>query len=194
MFAYQPVSDQQDNSQMIRNKMIKLSGKDFKETDEIGKLLKKIDTVDEQYITSAYENIEQYQPFMLSLLLGYQHDINIKELDEIIKLYLIIWEFFKDKKNITKIKLTEIQFEETQNRNIEFFKYLGGEKSKRDFINTTSLDLENIRSKALLTGILFRFDTTTVLSNIKGDLKGIVLIGIKSLIECFEIIVSESDL
>jgi hypothetical protein len=171
--------------------MIKLSGKDFKETDEIGKLLKKIDSVDEQYITSTYEEIRQFQPFLLSLLLGYQYDLNTRELDEIIKLHLIIWEYFKDKWNIKKRELAEIQFESTHNRNIEFFKYLEGEKSKKDLINTTSLDLENIRSKALLIGVLFRFDTTLVLSNIKGDLKAIVLIGIKSLIECFEEIVNE---
>jgi hypothetical protein len=82
--------------------MIKLSGKDFKETDEIGKLLKKIDSVDEQYITSTYEEIRQFQPFLLSLLLGYQYDLNTRELDEIIKLHLIIWEYFKDKWNIKK--------------------------------------------------------------------------------------------
>jgi hypothetical protein len=131
---------------------------------------------------------------LLSLLLGYHHDLITRELDEIIKVYLIIWEYFKDKRNIKKRQLTEIQFEEAQKINIDFFKYLDAEKSKEDFINTISLDLENIKSKALIAGILFRFNTTPILSNIKGDLKGILLVGIKSLIECFEEIVNESDI
>lgn len=171
--------------------MIKLSGKDFSETDEIEKLLKKIDSVDEQYISSTYEEMQQFQPFLLSLLLGYQDDLNTIELNEIIKVYLIIWEFFKEKRNIKKRKLTTIQFEEVQKRNIGFFQYLDAEKSEEDFINTISIDLQTIKSKALIAGILFRFDTTPVLSNLKSDLKGMVLIGIKSLIECFEEIVNE---
>ena len=114
--------------------MIKLSGKDFSETDEIGKLLKKIDSVDEQYISSTYEEMQQFQPFLLSLLLGYQDDLNTIELNEIIKVYLIIWEFFKEKRNIKKRQLTTIQFEEVQKRNIGFFQYLDAEKSEEDYI------------------------------------------------------------
>jgi len=169
--------------------MIKLSGKDFIETDEVGKLLKRIDSVDKQYVSSAFEELEQFQPFLLSLLLGYHLDLNTSELDEVIKVYLIVWEYFKDKRNIKERQLTEMQFEEAQKRNIDFFKYLDTERSKEDFINTTSINLENIQSKALIAGILLRFDITPVLSNLKGDMKGIVIIGIKSLIECFEEIV-----
>lgn len=171
--------------------MIKLSGKDINETDEVGKLLKRIDSVDQQYISSAYEKLEQFQPFLLSLLLGYHLDLDTSELDEIIKVILIVWEYFKDKRNIKKRQITEMQFEEAQKRNIDFFKYLDTERSKEDFIKTTSINLENIQSKALIAGILLRFDVTPVLSNFKGDLKGMVLIGIKSLIECFEEIVYE---
>lgn len=169
--------------------MIKLSGKDFAETDEVGELLKRIDSVDKKYVSSAYEELEQFQPFLLSLLLGYHLDLNTSELDEIIKVYLIVWEYFKDKRNIKKRQLTDMQFEEAQKRNIDFFQYLDAEKSEKDFINTISIDLRTIKSKALIAGILFRFDTTPVLSNLKSDLKGMVLIGIKSLIECFEEIV-----
>jgi len=97
----------------------------------------------------------------------------------------------RTRRRIKKRQLTVIQFEEAQKRNIGFFQYLDAEKSKEDFINITSIDLQNIKSKALIAGILFRFDTTPVLSNLKSDLKGMVLIGIKSLIECFEKMVNE---
>lgn len=170
---------------------MKISKKDFQETAEIGRILKSIDATTEQDISSTSKELEQHQPFLLSMLLGYQFDLRIEELDEVIKIYLLIWEFFKDKKNIKEIELTELQFEKSQKRNIDFFQYLEGETSEKDFINTTALDLGNLQSKALLTGVLLRFNTVPILLNMNFDMKGMVLIGIKSLIECFEEIVGE---
>ena len=170
---------------------MRVSEKDMQEVAEIGKLLNRIDSIKPQYITSTSEQMEQYQPFMLSMLMGYQYDMRTEEVDEILKIYFLIWEYFKDKKNIKNRELTEFQFEKAQKRNVEFFKYLDGETSEQDFNNTTSIDLGNLKSKALLTGVLLRFNTIPILLNMNYDMKGIVLIGIKSLIECFEEIVGE---
>ena len=93
--------------------------------------------------------------------------------------------------HVKKRELTEIQFERVQKRNVDFFKYLDGETSEKDFNNTTSMDLGNLQSKALLTGVLLRFNTVPILLNMNYETKGIVMIGIKSLIECFEEIVGE---
>ena len=170
---------------------MRVTKKDMHEVSAIAKLLKEMDSMEPQYITSTSEQMEQYQPFMLSMLLGYNFDMRTEEVEEIMKIYFLIWEYFKSKKNIKKRELTEFQFEKAQKRNIDFFKYLDGETSEQDFNNTTSLDLGNLQSKALLTGVLLRFDTIPILLNMNGDMKGMVMIGIKSLIECFEEIVGE---
>lgn len=49
-------------------------------------------------------------------------------------------------------------------------------------------DLQNLKSKALMTAILFQFNSQPNLSDMDGEMKGMILIGIKTFIECFEII------
>ena len=105
-------------------------------------------------------------------------------------MYYILWEYFKDKKNIRKIKLSEELFEKVHLKNIHFFKYLEVE-NKEGFDLTTKIDLENIQSKALLTDLLFRYQTHPVFLEMKYETRVIILIGIKSLIECFEEIMSQ---
>ena len=55
-----------------------------------------------------------------------------------------------------------------------------------DKIDIISLDLENLKSKALMAGLFLRFETIKALIKMKGVKKGIVMVGMKSLIECLE--------
>jgi hypothetical protein len=70
------------------------------------------------------------------------------------------------------------------------YKYLEAE-NKEGFNLITKIDLENIQSKALLTGLLFRFQTHPVFLEMKYETRVIILIGIISLIECFEEIMNK---
>ena len=161
------------------------SEKDYNETEKISHLLKKIDNIDKQYVDSVTDEMYQYQPFLLSLLLGYQYDLQPKEAEEILKIYLIIWEYFKDKKNIKTKKITEEQFEISEKKNLQFFNYL--EKSEgKDKNYAISSDLENQKSKALLTAIFLRFKTRPVLLSMNEKNRGIITIGLKSIIDCLE--------
>ena len=161
------------------------SKRDFKEIGEISHFLNKVDNIDQRYIDLTTDGMYKYQPFLLSLILGYQHDLRLQEFEEVMKIYFIIWEYFKGKKNIKKKKLTEKQFEDSEKKNLYFFKYLEKSESKdKEFAITN--DLENQQSKALLTAILYRFNTRPILLTMSGENRGIVIIGIKSIIDCFE--------
>lgn len=163
------------------------SKKYFIETKEISHLLKKIDSIDKQYIDTITDEIYQSQPFLLSLLLGYQHDLELNVVDEIMKVYFIIWEYFKDKKNVRIKKITKEQFENSEKKNIDFFNYL--EKSEgKDKDYAIASDLEHQQSKALLTAIFYRFNTRPVLVAMNDYHKGIIIIGVKSIMDCFEAI------
>ena len=65
-------------------------------------------------------------------------------------------------------------------------KYLEGESDPVEMLNITSSDLDHVKSKALLTGIFYRFNTQSSLVKIDMATRGTILIGMKSVIECFE--------
>jgi hypothetical protein len=83
---------------------ISLSDRDFSEVTDIGRLLNKIDKIkiNEDYINTTSEEIYKYQPFLISILLGDYIDMEIHEVEETMKMYYILWEYFKDKKILEK--------------------------------------------------------------------------------------------
>lgn len=135
------------------------------------------------------DEIYQYQPFMISVILGFHFDLNPEEHGEVIKIGMLIWEFFKDKNGIKTQKVTQKQFERLQKRNVYLLKYLEGEPDLSEQSNITGIDLNKVKSKALLTVVWFRFEEIVSLSNMTTENKGLVLIGMKSLIECLDEIV-----
>jgi hypothetical protein len=137
--------------------------------------------------------MNQYQPFLLSILLGYRFDLKPEEHGEIIKIGLLIWEYFRENKNIRNKKLTEQHFERIQKRNLGMLKYLEGESDPAELLNITAIDLEYLKSKALLSGIFYRFDTQPIFMKIDSGTRGTILIGMKSIIECLEEIGNEKQ-
>ncbi|MEO6831217.1 MAG: hypothetical protein ABI378_03100 [Chitinophagaceae bacterium] len=162
--------------------------KDFNETTELAQLLTKIDNIDEQYINEISDEIFLRQPFFLTVLLGYRLDTSPEELEEIMIIYFIIWEYFKLNKNVQKRIVMEAHFEKIQDRNISMLLYVQGEPEHTNSMKIYSDDLLNLKSKALFTAVLLRYTTRPVLLKMDAEKRGIILVGIKSFIECFETI------
>lgn len=76
---------------------------------------------------------------------------------------------------------------------MHLLKYLEGEPGHEGKLEVIASDLEHLNSKALLTGLFLRFNTQNELINMKPETRGILLIGMKSLIECFEEIEKNSN-
>lgn len=163
-----------------------VSKEDKEESLKVSQLIKKIELIDEKYINQETDIISQKQPFLISLILGYRFDLNLHELEEIVKIIFIIWEYFKNFEQIHKIKVSEKQFEKIQQRNIHMLKYFEGENGENAQYNLVKSDLRHLHSKALLTGIFFQFNHKKSLIEMDNEEKGILLIGMKSLIECFD--------
>ena len=68
-------------------------------------------------------------------------------------------------------------------------KYFEGEHGKNAKLELVSSDLENLNSKSLFTGVVFQFNKKVALLNMKEQTRGIILVGLKSLIESFEEII-----
>jgi hypothetical protein len=165
---------------------VALTPKDREQQGELAKLLALTDNISEQYLHRATDEMYIYQPFLLSMLLGYKLDTKDAELDEIVKIFLLIWEIFKDKRNIRTVKLTEQCFEQAHDKNIALLKYLDGEGSDKVRGELVSNDLKGLGSKGLFATILAKFHTKSALVRMNMEKRGIILVGIKSLIEALE--------
>ena len=71
-------------------------------------------------------------------------------------------------------------------KNIQMLKYSEGESSLQDMSLVFTDDLQNLKSKALFGAIILKVLENPVLSAMDMQLKGYILIDIKSFIECFE--------
>lgn len=167
---------------------MKFSKKDFTETAELSVLLSKIDHIDGEYVSKVSDEIFKKQPFFLSALLGYRFDVSTTELEELMKIYFLIWEYFKPNQNVRNKKVTEALFTKMMKRNIQMLKYSEDEPSEQDKLEVYSADLQNLKSKSLLAAVFFRFYNRPVLIKMEKEKTGTILIGIKSFIECFETI------
>lgn len=129
-------------------------------------------------------DINKHQPFMLSMLMGYQLDLNADQFDGVTQMIFVMWEYFKDKKNAKKVQISLEQYERHQAKQIQFFKYLEGVTKQKNIKDTTALDLGHLKSKALYAYMVGSFIGSEFAVN--TALKGILLIGMRSLIDCFE--------
>lgn len=161
---------------------------DFTETGILAGSIKKIDQIDSDYVSFISDEIFRCQPFFLTVLLGHRIDVSMEELDEIIKIYFLVWEYFRLKPNIQTKKVTEPNFNKILNRNIQMLKYSEGESEEKNKLEIFSYDLQNLKSKSLMSSVFFRFNERPTLKNMEIQKKGSIMIGIKSFIECFETI------
>jgi len=163
-----------------------LNQDDVIENEKVGALIRKLNDIDGDYLNSELEVILEKQPFIISLLLGYRSDFNENELEDIARVLFLIWEFFKDSNNCMSKQIHAQQFEKVQERNISMLRYLDGVNTDEEQSYVTRSDLSHLKSKALLTGVMFQFDHLQSLTKMGINEKGMLIIGMKSLIECFE--------
>lgn len=162
---------------------------DKRDSLKVGQLIEKIDQIDGEYVNKESDLIAQKQPFLISLMLGYRFDLKELELEEMMKIFFLIWEYFKNSYQVEKTKISESQFERIQQRNIHMLKYFEGEQGQSAKLELIASDLGHLKSKSLFTGIIFQFNQKASFLGMKNETRGIILVGLKSLIECFEEIV-----
>jgi hypothetical protein len=165
---------------------MRITEKDRIEIERIKMLTCKIDRNDLHYFDLVTDEIYRHQPFLLSIFLEYRFDLNPEQHDEAIKIMILIWEFYKENPNINNTKLTEDRFEKIQQKNIYLLKYLEGEQNEEDKQKIIASGLSKVGLRALLAGVFFRFNHQKPLLELPWQLKGVLIIGIVSLIESLE--------
>src|SRR5690606_17002147 len=91
---------------------------DFTEAKDLAKIQIRMDNIDAEYVDKISDEIFQKQPFFLTTLLGYRFDVTPIELEEIMKIYFLIWEYFRTNTKVQTIKVTQKYFETVLNKNI----------------------------------------------------------------------------
>ena len=89
----------------------------------------------------------------MSLLFGYRVDVAKNEFDDVFKVVIVIYLYFENKFDILRHQISANDYEETQSRNMEFLKYFEGERGSKNRLELQGVNLPNLRSKALLTGV-----------------------------------------
>ena|SRR5690554_3694222 len=151
---------------------MKISKKEKSESARVAHLIKKVDAIDGVYVNEESDKIAQKHPFLISMLLGYRLDLKPTELEEMMRIIFLIWEYFKDLKQMGNSKITMAQFEKIKLRNITLLKYLEDEQSSEGMFTTVESDLDHLKSKALFTGVLFQMNHKKALLEMKSELKG----------------------
>ncbi|MFO7863045.1 MAG: hypothetical protein R6U85_03510 [Salinivirgaceae bacterium] len=164
---------------------INFSKKDVEEQIELTQTAKKIDQIDDEYFNRLSDEIFEHQPFFMTVLLGLRFEVSLNELDEITRIYFIIWEYFRKNPTILKTKVTESMYNEVLLKNVNMLKYSEEEANPK---NIYSQDVQRIKSQSLMSIVFSRFRDRQILADIDIEKKGLAILGIKSFIECFEII------
>ena len=165
---------------------LKLTDKDFSEVKKVAEIIKEVDHSNISELVNSFEEIEKYQPFLISLLLGFKDQLNKIELDELANTLIIIWRYYQNFPKTMEVRITADQYQDFDEKNLRFLNYLTGEPNEEARLKTIALNLDSLESKALLTGLFYRYNENKNLSSMEKGLKGEVLLGLKSLIQCFD--------
>lgn len=167
---------------------MEITQNDLKEAQELAKLQKKIDNIDAEYVDLISDEIFQRQPFYMTVLLGYRMDTTPEEMEEIMRIFFLVWEYFRHNKKVQVKKVTEANFEAIQRKHIEMLQSADREPRELEKRKIYSSSLEDLHSKAIFAAVLFRYNHKPVLLQMDDIRKGIILAGIISFIKCFETI------
>jgi hypothetical protein len=165
---------------------MEITQKDINETRFVGELIKKINTIDLTEASNVSDRIVKNQPFIMSLLIGYKFDVEEDQLNDVMKMLFIIYLYFENKTNIGAKKIGPKEFEKYEKRNIQFLKYFSGEQNNKSQLEVNKQYLSNLKCKSLFTGILAMANTQISLKKMNSELKGIIVMGMKTLIDCLE--------
>lgn len=165
---------------------MEITKKDIVETEFVGELIEKVDKIGLTEASDISDRIVKNQPFIMSMLIGYKFDVKEDELNDIMKMLFVIYLYFEKKTNVSKKQINSREFKKYEKRNVQFLKYFSGESIKENQLDTNDKYLSNLNYKSLFTGILFMSNTQKGLKNMKSETKGIVVLGMKTLIDCLE--------
>jgi len=167
---------------------INILGSDMAAARRIAEIIRHVENNEEDFAfaNTVTDELYLYQPFILSMMMGYKMDLTPGELSGVIKLFIVIWEYNKVNSGVRSTPISQERYERVEDRNISVLKNIersGSDKDRPDYLIE---DLNRSDSKALLAALFMQFKENESLRNMAIQTKGPLLIGLKSVIECFD--------
>lgn len=160
--------------------------RDIDEAQIVRELIKKVGNIELQEASEISDRIAANQPFIMSLLMGYTFDVEGDQLDDIMKMLFVIYLFFESHTETNRKQIDVIEFEYHQRQNVKFLKYFSGEETLGSQLEANKQYLYSLKFKALFAGILVMSNTQMSFKRMSGELKGIIVLGMKTLVDCLE--------
>lgn len=168
-----------------------ITNHDIEEIEILKTLLKKIDEMQQDGEESVYTRMYENQPFILSMMMGYESNVDEgvlaeEQFNSIRDMLFIIFLFFEQKTDITRKQITEAEFANQFNLNVDFLNYLEGEEDADAKLELTNSNLSKMRFKSLYTSIMFISNEDKHFQRMDDEYKTATFLEMKTLIECLE--------
>ncbi len=160
--------------------------KDLKEKWKVGEYVEFCHTGNPLKLVKYTDEIEKYQPFMLSFFFAHKEQLNLAQMSKFLRVMLVMWLHFRKKPNVKEKEITQQQFKDTLLANFEFLETLREESSQEVCVLLIVENLSNFRSKGLLSVLFEMILDEKYLRQLDESLSTSILLSIKSMVMCFE--------
>jgi len=168
-----------------------ITNRDIEETKTLKEILRRIDEMEQDREESIYTKIYENQPFILSLMMAYEAELDEENIDDeqfgaMRDMLFMIYLFFEQKTNIQRAQVTEQAFIKQFQLNIEFMEYLSGEEDPDSQLALSEADLSKMHFISLYTAIVHIAHDYLSFQKMDDDSKAAIFLEMKTLIECLE--------
>jgi len=124
------------------------------------------------WANDTIDKLKGRQPFLASMMEGFKMDLEPHELLEVLIIYTAIWEFFNSDRTSTVKPITQRQFELLVSYNAQLI--------------ATNNPADRATVSILFNVVIERIGSLPVFQQMEVQKLGMLVVGVKSIIECFQ--------
>jgi hypothetical protein len=155
------------------------------ETEWLVSINNQLDKIDLALMQQWVEEIHANQPYLKYLLSVYMGRVNIDEHFEILKLHLLVWNYFKMKNLLPPKVITKEDFEIVHARHMSLVNYTDKEEDE-EAAKVVHREMDLVKARTLLSFLLLILKVNPIFDKMDEQIRGLVFIDLKCSIECIE--------
>jgi len=163
-----------------------INKKDLKDTAKVASLIRMIELQDQVYFLKVLDEMHEFQPFLLSVLIGYQYDLTPLQHEKVIKIFALIWEYFGDHENLRKKQIRESDLKQIVAGSLHTLQSYDKETSTDGKNAAFNEDMARINATKLYLAIFYLINSDKEFDNMGVIERTYLAMGLKHIIECIE--------
>ena len=160
--------------------------KDLKDLAKVESLIRMIDSQEQDYFMKVLDEMQLYQPFLLSVLLGYQFDLTPPQHERVIKIFVLIWAYFGDRKNLRKKQIRDADLEHRLAGNIRTLERFEKETTTKGKDAVFTDDMARVNATGLYAAIFHMVHSDKLFEKMGIRDRAYLVMGLKNIIESIE--------